>query len=138
MVYLEAAIQGFSLIQSLYFRQTSGILLGGGGSFPVELQALYLPFWWKWAPSWVFLKYFSYFIIYCVNNCFWGTALSCCFIIFDTLSIFNLTWKEGFLESTLGGLMCNKYLVLHQLFIKHQLCFGILERFPSQITNLLT
>ena len=40
------------------------------GPFPVELQVLCLPFWWGWAPSWVFLKYF----IYCANWCFLGNC----------------------------------------------------------------
>ena len=46
------------------FSNTYGIPLGG--LFLVKLQAAYLPFWWKWAPSWMFLKYFAYFIIYFV------------------------------------------------------------------------
>ena len=82
----------------------------GRGSSPVELQ------------TWEILKYFSYFIIYCVNGWFWGTVLSGCFIILSTLFILNLTWKESFLESTLSGWTFGKYLVLHQLLIKHQLC----------------
>ena len=31
----------------------------------------------------------------------------------------------------LQKLIFDKYLVLHQLFIKHQFCVGNLERFPS-------
>ena len=135
MVYLEAAIQGFSLIQSFYlfhrkkikilFWYTCGIPVGRGSS-PVELQTREI------------LTCFSYFIIYCVNGCFWGTVLSGCFIILSTLFVLNLTCKESFLESTLSGWTFGKYLVLHQLLIKHQLCVGSLERFPSQMTNLLT
>ena len=60
-----------------------------GCSFPKKLQALCLPFWWKWAPSLVFLEYLTYFNIYCVNGCFWGTTLSGCFIILIT---FHLTY----------------------------------------------
>ena len=55
MVYLEAAIRGFFLKIVIRFRYTWGIPVGG--SFPVNLQAV-----WMWAPSWVFLKYFAYFI----------------------------------------------------------------------------
>ena len=69
MVYLEAAIQGFFLKIVIRFRYTWGIPVGG--SFPVKLRAVRLLFWWKWIPSWVFFKYFAYFIIfYCVNGCF--------------------------------------------------------------------
>ena len=40
-----------------------------------------------------FLKYFSYFIFYCLNGFFGGNALSDCFIILSTL--FILTYMEG-------------------------------------------
>ena len=57
-----------------------------GESFPVKLQVLCLLLLWKLASSWMFLKYFAYFIIYFVNGCFWGTTLSFCFNILSTLS----------------------------------------------------
>ena len=50
---------------------------------------------------------------------------------------FNLTWKECFQEGTLRGCIFDKYLVLYQFFIKHSLCIGNLERFPSQMKKLL-
>ena len=50
-----------------------------------------LPFWWEWAPSWVFLNYFVYQL--CEPLFFWGIALSDCFIILGTL--FILTYMEG-------------------------------------------
>ena len=40
-------------------RYTWGIPVGD--LFPVKLQAVCLPFWWKCAPSWMFLKYFGFF-----------------------------------------------------------------------------
>ena len=49
MVYLKAAIQGFALKWSFNFRYSWKIPVGG--SFPVKLQDVYLPFWWKWTPS---------------------------------------------------------------------------------------
>ena len=52
---------------------------------------------------WVFLKCFSYFMIYCMNDCSLETALSGCFLVSSTLVTFKLTWKENFLESTLRG-----------------------------------
>ena len=30
--------------------------------YPVELQVLFVPFYWCWAPLWVFLKYFIYLL----------------------------------------------------------------------------
>ena len=30
--------------------------------YPVELQVQFVPFYWCWAPSWVFLKYFIYLL----------------------------------------------------------------------------
>ena len=45
MVYLEAAIQGFFLKVVIRFMYTRVIHVGG--SFPVKLQAVCLPFWWK-------------------------------------------------------------------------------------------
>ena len=132
MVYLEAAIQGFPLMQSFFFRYTWGIpvyvCLWGDGRRSHFQQSCKL----------LFLNCFSYFVIYCVNGCFWATTLSACFIILSTLFIFNLTRKESFLESFLCGWIFVKYLVLHQLFIKHELCIGNLERFPSQMINSLT
>ena len=71
MIYLEVAIQVFSLIYSFYFKYTYGIPIGG--SFPVELQVL---------PAVLVEIGFivgvsqvvSYFITYFVNSCFGGTA----------------------------------------------------------------
>ena len=83
-----------------------------------------------------FYQIFCLFIVCCVNGCFWRTALSDCFYIKHTFS-FNLTWKESFLKGTVHRLTFDKYLVLHQLFIKHQLCLGSPEGFPSSMTNLL-
>ena len=129
MVHLEAAIQGLFnivILYQVYLRNSCGgwelISSRATGSLSTVLV--------KGAPSWVFLKYVSQFIIYFVNGCFGGPALGGCFIIFSALFIFNLTWKENFLESTLRGWIFDKYLVLHQLFIKHQLCAGNLKRFP--------
>ena len=89
--HTHTAIQGFSKKKVNLFMYTWGI--PAVGSFPVRLQSLCLPFWWGLAPSWVFLKYFPYFIIYCMNGFFWGTALSDYFMIFSTL--FILTYMEG-------------------------------------------
>ena len=100
MVYLEAAIQRFFLKIVIRFSYTWGI--PAGGSFPVKLQAICLPFWWKWASSWVLLKYFAYFIVfYCLNGCFGGTNLDGCFIILSTLFILilhgrNVFWRALF------------------------------------------
>ena len=106
MVHLEAAIQEFSLKQSFNFRNSWGIPVGG--SFSVKLQAVYLPFWWKWAPSWVFLKYFAYFIINCVNDCFWGTALGGCFIILSKFFILILHRRKVFWRALfVGGFLIN-------------------------------
>ena len=44
---------------------------------------------------------------------------------------FNVAWNECFLESTLRSWIFDKNCVLHQLFIKNQLCVGNLERFLS-------
>ena len=136
MVYFEGAIQGFSLIQSFYFSYNWEIPIGS--SFPVELQALCLLFWWKWALYYAFLKYFFYFTNLCVKRRFGGIFHSDCFIISVIIFIFNLKWKESFLESTFRGWIFDEYLILHQLFIKHQLYTGNLERFHSQMSNLLT
>ena len=112
-------------------------ILGIIGEFPwkslfiVELLVLCLPFWWKWAPSWVSPKYFFEIIISCKNCCFRETALSGCFVILSTLSIFDLTWMKGFLEGSPSRWIFNKYLVLYQMFMKHQRWVGILERFSS-------
>ena len=108
MVYLEAAIQGFFLKIANRFRYTWGIPVGD--SFPVKLQAVCLPFWWKWAPSWVFLKYFAYFIIYCVNGCFWGTTLDGYFIILNTLFMLILHGRKVFWRALLaGGFLINNW-----------------------------
>ena len=39
-------------------------------SFPVNLQAVGLPFLWKWASVWIIPKCFAYFIIFSVNDFF--------------------------------------------------------------------
>ena len=60
----------------IHFRQTWGTPVGG--SFPVKLRVVYLLFWWKWVPSWVFFKYFAFsffFLIFFFLLCerlFWG------------------------------------------------------------------
>ena len=111
MVYLEAAIQDFFLKIANRFRYTWGIPVGD--SFPVKLQAVCLSFWWKWAPSWVFLKYFAYFIIYCVNSRFGGTTLGGFFIIVSTLFILILHRRKVFWRVlfTDGFLINNWYCV---------------------------
>ena len=112
MVYLEAAIQGFFIKIVIRFRYTYGISVGG--SFPGKLQAVCLLFWWKWAPSWVFLKYFASFIIfYCVNGCFGGTNPGACLIILTKLFILishgrNVFWKALFAD---GFFINNWYCV---------------------------
>ena len=76
---MEAAIQEFSLKKVNLFMYTWGIpavaliFSKAAGYMSAVLVGL--------APSLVFLKYFSYFIIYCVNGFFGGTALGDCFII---------------------------------------------------------
>ena len=100
MVYLEAAIEGFFLKIVICFSYTWGIPVGVGGqgrSFPVKLRAVCLLFWWKWVRSWVFFKYFPYFIIfYCVNGCFGGTNPGGCLIILSTLFILILHGRKLF------------------------------------------
>ena len=83
-----------------------------------------------------FYQTFCLFIVCCVNGWFWRTALSGCFYIKYTFS-FNLTWEESFLKSTARRLTFDKYLVLHQLFIKYQLYLGSPEGFPSSMANLV-
>ena len=113
MVYLEASIQGFSLKIVIRFRYTWGISVGD--SFPVKLQAVCLPFWWKWVPSWVFLKYFAYFIIYCVNGCFEETHGGC-FIILTTLFILILDGRKVFWrELFAGGFLRNNWYCINCL-----------------------
>ena len=110
MVYLEAAIQGFFLKIVIRFRYTWGTPVGG--SFPVKLRAVCLLFWWKWVPSWVFFKYFAYFIIfYCVNGCFGGTNPGGCLIILSTLFILILHGRKLFWRAlfTVGFLINNWY-----------------------------
>ena len=55
-----------------------------------------MPFWWKWVPSWVFLKYFAYFVISCVNGCFRVTALTGSIIILSSLFILILHGRKVF------------------------------------------
>ena len=118
MVYLEAAIQEFSLKYSFNFRYSWGISVGG--SFPIRLQVGCLPSRWKWAPSWVFLKYFAYFVIYCVNGCFWGIALSDCFIILSKFFILMLHGSKAFWRA----LFVDGYLVLHRININIWYCIS--------------
>ena len=56
----------------IHFRYTWRISVVS--SIPVKLHVVCLPFLWKWAPLWMFLEYFPYFIIYCVNSCFGGNC----------------------------------------------------------------
>ena len=92
ILYLEAVIQRFSLKQVNLFYVYSGNSRGGA-HFQLNCRLYVCRFGGGWAPSWVFLKYFPYFIIYCVNGFFGETALSDCFIILSTL--FILTYMEG-------------------------------------------
>ena len=106
MIYLEAVIQGFFLKTIIRFRYIWEIPVGD--SFTVKLQAVCLPFSGKWDPLWVFLKYFDYFIICCVNGCFGGTILGDGFIILITLFILILygkkvSWRAPFA----GGFLIN-------------------------------
>ena len=84
------------------------------GSFPVKLQAVCLLFWWKWVPSWVFYKYFPYFIIfYGVNSYFGRTNPGYCLIILSILFILilhvrQLLWGALFV---VGFLINNWYCV---------------------------
>ena len=107
----------------------------GGAFFPVKLQAMYLHFWWKQAPSWLFHRYFAYFIIYFVNGCFWGTALGGSFIILSTLFILILYGKKVFWRALFAGgffiktwycisclLKINSALVIQRCFL-HRLLF---------------
>ena len=81
---------------------------------------------------------FGCFIIYYVNGCFGVTALFGCFNFLKATFNFNLTRKESFLETTLQGEIFYTYLVLHKLFIKHQLCINNPKRFLTKMINLLT
>ena len=45
----------------------------------------------------MFVKYFPYFIIYCVNGFFGGTALS------DMEGKFLVTWKLTYMEGKFSG-----------------------------------
>ena len=100
MVYLVVVIQGFFLKIIIRFRYTWEVPVRG--SFPVKLQAVCLRLWWKWSPSWMFLKYFASFIIfYCVNGCFGGTNPGACLIILTKLFILishgrKVFWKALF------------------------------------------
>ena len=112
MVHLEATIQGFFLKIVIRFRYSWGIPVGG--SFPVKLRAACLVFWWKWVLSWVFFKYFVYFIIfYCVNGCFEGTNPGGCLIILSTLFILILQGRKLFWRALFaaGFLKNNWYCV---------------------------
>ena len=55
--------QGFFYLK-LFF--VLGILgeLPWSDHFQEKLRVVCLLVWWKWAPSWVFLKHFAYFIIF--------------------------------------------------------------------------
>ena len=81
-----------------------------------------------------FMNAFQVFCLFCyllcerlfLGNCPWWLLHK-----FKYIFHFNRTWNECFLESTLRGQIFGEYLVLHQWLIKHQLCIGNLERFPS-------
>ena len=89
---------------------------GGGGSFPVMLHAACLLFWWKWAPSWMFLKYLASFIIYFVDGCFWGTVFSDCFNILRTLFILTLQGKKVLWKALFAGeLLINAWYCISYL-----------------------
>ena len=112
MIYLEATILGFFLKIVICFRYTWGIPVGA--SFPVKLHALCLPFWWKWASSWVFLKYFASFIIfYCVNGCFGGSNPGDCPVTLSKLFHLILHGRKVLRRAlfTVGFLINNWYWV---------------------------
>ena len=88
---------------------TMSAVLVGVGSFVCVSQVFYL------------------FIVW--TAIFGGIALSACFIILSTL--FILTYMEGKLCWEHSSRVFDEYLVLYQFFIKHQLCFGNLQSFPS-------
>ena len=135
MAFLEAAIQRLFLeyslilgIPGIFLWEEGAIFSKTAGGMSVVLVEV--------GSCVCFYQIFCLFIVYCVNGSFGRTALSGYFYIKHTFS-FNLTWKESFLKSTVHRLTFDKYLVLHQLFVKHQLCFCSLEEFPSSMTNLL-
>ena len=129
MVYVEAVIQGFSLkwLFYIYLGNSRGgvhfqwscrsAVLVGVGSFVGVSQLFYLPIVW--------------------TTVFGGIALSDCFIILYTLFIFNLHGRKALWRAPRGWIF-DKYLVLYQVFIKHQVCVGDLQSFPCLMTNLLT
>ena len=109
MVYAsKQPFRVFFLKIVIRFRYTWGIPVGG--SLPVKLQDVCLPFWWNWAPSWLFLKYFAYFIFfYCVNGCFGGTNPGGCFIILSTPFILIIHGRKVFW----GALFAVGFLINH-------------------------
>ena len=109
MVYLEAAIQGFFLKIVARFWYTWGIPVGG--LFPVKLQAVCLLFWRKRVPSWVFFKYFAYFIIFfCVNGYFGGSDPGGCLITLNTLFMLILHGRKLFWRALFAvGLLINNW-----------------------------
>ena len=90
---------GFFLKLVVGFRYAWGTPVGD--SFPVKLQAVCLLFWWKWAPSWVFFKFFAYYYYYYY---FMLPAV----LGELTLVAASYTWKETFLESTLHSWIFDK------------------------------
>ena len=109
MVYLEAAIQGFFLKIVIRFRYTWGTPVGG--SLAVKLRAVCLLFWWKWAPSWVFFRYFLILLFfYYVNGCFGGTNPGGCLIILSTLFILILHGRKLFWRALFAaGFLINNW-----------------------------
>ena len=136
MVYLEAAIQGFSLKYQFSFRKQLENSCGGlisskaacciSADFVevvsfIDVTQVFCLFYYLFCER-LFLGNFPWWLL---HN-------------FKYIFHFNVTQKESFLERTLRAWVFDKYRILHQLFIKNQLCVGNLERFPSQMTNLQT
>ena len=100
-----------------------GMLGEVAASLPVKLLAACSSFSWKWTLSWMFLEYSLFYDLLCEWQ-FWGNC--------RLVATSRKKRKKRFLESTLQVQILDKYRVLRQFFIKHQLCFGLL-----QINNLL-
>ena len=108
----------------------------GRGSFSLEFQTVGLPF-----QSHLLcgslrssFRIFVVCLFYCLLRerlfwCFRGTAWLLQYYK-DTFH-FNLTWKDSFLESSFREWIFDRYIVLHQLFTKHQLSIGNLGKFQK-------
>ena len=122
MVYLEAVIRGFSLkvVIFIYFGN-----FRGGVHFQWSCRSAVL----VGVGSFVGVSQLFYLLIVC-TTAFWGIALSDFFTILSTLFYFNLHGMKALWRVLLMGFFLI-YLVLYQFFIKHQLCVGDLESFPS-------